>query len=571
MTNIDNYKRITGANIGTTGSTWVYDTNNLLWANYSTDVQGYSYTFDPNTGNLSTRINTRQSKREDFEYDTDKLDRLTLVTGHSNLSVGYTTNKNGNIQTKSDAGTYVYDATQPYAVDQITNGSNISGDQQTIDYYSFEKVKKITEGTGVTQKTADFDYNADYQRIRMVLKTNGTATKTRYYFGGSCEREVVGGVTTQYIWIGGDAYSAVAVAKKVGTESWTVYNIFRDHLGTITHMKTGSTVTEYSFDAWGRRRDKDDWTTTLTSEPALFADRGFTGHEYLEDFKLYNMNGRLYDPVVGRFLSADPFIQDPGFTQSLNRYSYCLNNPLKFNDPSGEIWNLLFVWGGNWLAGGMDRWINQKQSFKQAFSPTKNPFVFSTNFSPSNTNRQNNYGFSHPQIVAQKAANHEELVAQQLDDFVTSQSGRGDDYFQIYGEFTLSLGPQLGAGLSAGVPILAGFIQGPSMEVKYKPYIRYTNSYGWSLGIDISKKNLNYKKGYSYPFNSYEKSSSYGLSEHPVFSKTTTERQRGFVKTNTTDAVEEQFFRLNYGTTIRPLLFGVGFDFGIEGPDDNAY
>jgi RHS repeat-associated protein len=52
-----------------------------------------------------------------------------------------------------------------------------------------------------------------------------------------------------------------------------------------------------------------------------------------------DMNGRLYDPVVGRFLSPDPVVQDPSFTQSLNRYSYCLNNPLKYTDPSGEKWN----------------------------------------------------------------------------------------------------------------------------------------------------------------------------------------------------------------------------------------
>jgi len=69
------------------------------------------------------------------------------------------------------------------------------------------------------------------------------------------------------------------------------------------YLKTGSTITEFSFDAWGRRRDKDDWSYTLTSEPALFADRGFTSHEFLADFNLYNMNGRLYDPVLGRFLS----------------------------------------------------------------------------------------------------------------------------------------------------------------------------------------------------------------------------------------------------------------------------
>jgi len=166
------------------------------------------------------------------------------------------------------------------------------------------------------------------------------------------------------VWqVGGDAYTAVAVAKKTGTGSWVVYNIFRDHLGTITHLKNGSTIDEYSFDACsvklrfckpcetkplaehipksvavreGRRRDKDNWSYTLSGEPALVADRGFTGHEYLEDFNLYNMNGRLYDPVLGRFLSPDPYIADPSFTQSYNRYSYVLNNPLKYNDPTGE-------------------------------------------------------------------------------------------------------------------------------------------------------------------------------------------------------------------------------------------
>ena len=159
---------------------------------------------------------------------------------------------------------------------------------------------------------------ADRQLISMTLKTSGATTKTRFYFGGSCEREVVGSTTTQYIWIGGDAYTAVAVATKVGTGSWTVYNIFRDHLGTITHLKTGSTITEYSFDAWGRRRDKDDWSYTLTSEPALFADRGFTSHEFLSDFNLYNMNGRLYDPVVGRFLSKTRFQRFEMILQSVD-------------------------------------------------------------------------------------------------------------------------------------------------------------------------------------------------------------------------------------------------------------
>ena len=92
---------------------------------------------------------------------------------------------------------------------------------------------------------------------------------------------------------------------------------------------------EYSYDAWGRRRDKDTWQYTLSGEPELLAGRGFTAHEELPWFNLVNMNGRLYDPTVGRFLSADPVVQSPANTQNFNRYSYCLNNPLKYTDPSG--------------------------------------------------------------------------------------------------------------------------------------------------------------------------------------------------------------------------------------------
>jgi RHS repeat-associated protein len=61
----------------------------------------------------------------------------------------------------------------------------------------------------------------------------------------------------------------------------------------------------------------------------------YTGPELTGDFGLINMNGRLYDPVLGRFLNADPVIQLPGFTQSYNSYSYVMNNPLRFTDPTG--------------------------------------------------------------------------------------------------------------------------------------------------------------------------------------------------------------------------------------------
>lgn len=359
LTEMDEYGRYRNAIIGNSPDIpliflWKYGTNNTL--SLIDGIGGFRYSFDVNTGNLNSRTNLARDFSESFGYDAFGLDRLTSVTGRSAMSVNY--GSNGNILTKSDAGTgsYAY-ANTPYAVSSIPGALNISTTPQDIDYYSFEKVKKITEGT----KTADFVYNAGQQRIRMILKDNGTTTKTRWYFGGSQEREQAGSTTTQYIWIGGDAYTAVAAARKIGSGSWEVFNIFRDHSGTMAYLRNSINdwVYEYSFDAWGRRRDQDDWSYNLIGEPALFAGRGFTAHEHLEDFNLINMNGRLYDPVVGRFLSPDPIVQAPDFTQGFNRYSYALNNPLKYTDPSGYTWWSSF-W--NWVGEGFDNlgdWMNK--------------------------------------------------------------------------------------------------------------------------------------------------------------------------------------------------------------------
>ena len=95
----------------------------------------------------------------------------------------------------------------------------------------------------------------------------------------------------------------------------------------------GEALQEFSYDAWGNSRDPYTWTGTNANR-CMF-DRGFTGHEMLYDFGLINMNGRCYDPVMSSFLSVDRYVQNPSNSQSFNRYSYCLNNPLKYTDPSG--------------------------------------------------------------------------------------------------------------------------------------------------------------------------------------------------------------------------------------------
>ena len=84
-----------------------------------------------------------------------------------------------------------------------------------------------------------------------------------------------------------------------------------------------------SYDSWGRLRDPNTQVAyTPDTEPVLFLGRGYTGHEHLTVFGLINMNARLYDPALGRFLSPDPYVQAPDFSQNFNRHYYYVNNLL---------------------------------------------------------------------------------------------------------------------------------------------------------------------------------------------------------------------------------------------------
>jgi len=101
----------------------------------------------------------------------------------------------------------------------------------------------------------------------------------------------------------------------------------------------GNRVANWSFSAFGSRR-RSTWQDTLLPEEyapiTATTRRGFTGHEHLDNLSLVHMNGRVYDPKLGRFMSADPvYLGNLANPQSLNPYSYVMNNPLTFTDPSG--------------------------------------------------------------------------------------------------------------------------------------------------------------------------------------------------------------------------------------------
>ena len=200
----------------------------------------------------------------------------------------------------------------------------------------------MTEGG----RSAAFTYNGDGARVKMNVSDGATSVLARYYIGNQYELDVTPNGTTERLYLGGDAYSAPAVYIKEGSGAWTFYNIGRDYLGNITHIATadGILVEENSYDPWGRLRNPETKEIySLSTEPELMLGRGYTGHEHLTWFGLINMNARLYDPVLGRFLSPDPFVQMPDFTQNFNRYSYCLNNPLVYVDENGEFVFSIFL------------------------------------------------------------------------------------------------------------------------------------------------------------------------------------------------------------------------------------
>lgn len=247
----------------------------------------------------------------------------------------------GNITNNTAVGTFGYGRLKPYSISVVTPTSNaIPLREQAITYNGMMRPASISENN----YDAFLAYNGAGERSRMILQNNGNTQLTRYYIGNKYERDESATIVKERLYIGGDAYSASAVLLKNGSGAWNIYYICRDYLGSITHVtdEAGNLVQELSYSPWGRLRNPDTQAVYAPdNEPELFLGRGYTGHEHLATFGLINMNARLYDPVLGRFLSPDPYVQMPYNSQNFNRYSYALNNPLVYVDENGEFFFII--------------------------------------------------------------------------------------------------------------------------------------------------------------------------------------------------------------------------------------
>jgi RHS repeat-associated protein len=214
------------------------------------------------------------------------------------------------------------------------------GNQVTADYagtasdrfirYSVEQQAHeiaLASQTSPSQRSR-FWYGSDGQRYKREDTATGQSTKRTLYLG-SVEIIQQGGIVTTKRYIAG-----IVVQDITATATTTQY-LFHDHIGSIVRVTnaSGGIIEGMDFGAFGERRGYVD-PRNLPVFPAS-TNRGFTGHEMLDGLDVVHMNGRIYDSKLGRFLQADPIIQEPNNGQNFNRYSYVLNNPLSYTDPSG--------------------------------------------------------------------------------------------------------------------------------------------------------------------------------------------------------------------------------------------
>jgi RHS repeat-associated protein len=322
---------------------YTYDNFNnpseIKYQNGTSIIQNFKYETDAATGNLTFRCDLTRKYlgkleielpyTEEFKYDG--FDRLTEVKQyHNNKIYSQSYNNNGNIETKTDAGIYSY-SDKPHAIDILTPAMGYTPADHDVTYTNFNKADKITEGS----KKHEITYGPDEEQIKSIYYDNNVLVFTKYY-SVNYEKKVTTLGNRELFYIS-SPFGLVAIIEATNGQKVRYYTC-TDNLGSITAMTStdGTKIQEFSYDAWGRPRTPAGWDYSQTV-PNIFTDRGYTGHEHLDMFGLINMGGRIYEPILGRFLSADIVIQDGSSSQSYNKYSYCLNNPLKYTDPSGYV------------------------------------------------------------------------------------------------------------------------------------------------------------------------------------------------------------------------------------------
>ena len=298
-----------------------------------TTVQDLNYQFDKN-GNVVTLTDNLRSNIRSYTYDD--LDRLTRAAnvpapGGGQATFDYQYDSIGNMVYKSDVGVMAYgQSAGPHAVTSAggytyqydANGNMVAGKNKTMAYDAENRLLEVNELGIITS----FVYDGDGGRVK-ILRATQDAQRTTIYIGSLFEKQRSADSverTVKHIFAGSNRICTVDSGLS------TVNYYHGDHLGSsnIITDQNGAQVQYCEYTPYG---------TLARNEGADLVKHKFTGKE-LDNTGLYFYGARYYDPTIGRFITADTIVQEPYNPQTLNRYSYCGNNPINYVDPTGHSW-----------------------------------------------------------------------------------------------------------------------------------------------------------------------------------------------------------------------------------------
>ncbi|MBZ4396092.1 RHS repeat-associated core domain-containing protein [Myxococcus sp. AS-1-15] len=330
----------------------------------------YDYTYNDN---LSARHDLMVGVTQKYTYDAlDRLERWKVQQNCQTLDVQFQYDKLGNMLSRSPVtGTEPSASFQytggtsggPHAVKQAQLGAESftyeydhRGNQlamrdaqgalvRSVQYTPANLPESITSSSG----TVRFDYDASGTRVR---KYSDNGQDETVYVGGLYQRRKQGSTVTHIVSIPSPEGVVAEVSWQEGSTSESTRYFLNDPQGspdTVTDA-SGAVLERIKYEPFGGKRQAANLAQASTTSHTG-ARRGFTGHEQDDELGLINMRGRIYDPRMMKFLSVDPVIAEPGSAQAYNAYSYVLNNPLRYTDPSGFTpygGELVSSWGGGW-------------------------------------------------------------------------------------------------------------------------------------------------------------------------------------------------------------------------------